>query len=195
MGAQPTSRTPAPVRADRQERAFALCKVGHTYREISAIMKSEGYRQISHETVRRLVKAECDRIILPLAEEHVKRQYERLEAQLVRLEAQRVKAEEILARFHVTVSHGKIITLPNPNGEGADIPLRDDGPELQALSVLAGIEDRILKVGDSIRRLFGIDAPTNVKATVVQTTETDEKIKDLVAQVYANGTQPVPTEA
>jgi transcriptional regulator with XRE-family HTH domain len=62
-----------------------------------------------------------------------------------RLDSLYEEALDILNRDHVMVSHGRIVT----DDDGT--PLRDDGPKLAAI-------DRLVKVRESYRRLFGLDA-------------------------------------
>lgn len=72
-------------RAERQVRAYELSLRGHSYRKISEIMKAEGYRQVSHVTVRTLIKLECDARVLPLADEWRKRTIDRLQIAINKL--------------------------------------------------------------------------------------------------------------
>jgi hypothetical protein len=70
------------------------------------------------------------------------------------LDALYTEACNILQRNHITVSHGKIITWLNPE-TGAEEPLADDGPKLQAIQVA-------LRVRESYRKLHGLDQPSQV---------------------------------
>jgi hypothetical protein len=65
------------------------------------------------------------------------------------LDAVYEEALEVLQRDHVTVSHGKVIKDDDGN------PLLDDGPKLAAI-------DRLVKVRESYRKLFGLDAEKKV---------------------------------
>jgi hypothetical protein len=60
----------------------------------------------------------------------------------------------VLERQHVTVSNGRVISLPDPE-TGESKPLPDDGPVLQAI-------DRLLRISESRRKLEGLDAPSRV---------------------------------
>lgn len=60
----------------------------------------------------------------------------------------------VLERRHVTVSNGKVISLPDPD-TGEIKPLEDDAPVLQAI-------DRLLRISESRRKLDGLDAPSRV---------------------------------
>lgn len=171
-------------RADRARRAFELSLSGLSLRAVSDQMKSEGYRGISHEHARRLIREHTDSVILPLATEHVKRQYERLEESRVRLGKLRDHAQTVLDRFHITVNNGKVIFIN-------DDPVRDDGPELAAIAAMVNIEKQLLTTEDRIAKLFGLDAPTQVHTTVVQTTETDAAISALITEMDAADNAPV----
>lgn len=81
-------------------------------------------------------------------------------AELIASEAQRlddlfVAALEVLERDHLTVSHGHIVK--DDDGH----PILDDGPKLAAI-------DRLLRVRESYRKLFGVDAPSRVSVDAQQ---------------------------
>lgn len=61
-----------------------------------------------------------------------------------------VEALEVLQRDHVTVSHGRIVK--DDSGQ----PILDDGPKLAAI-------DRLLRVRESYRKLYGADQPARVE--------------------------------
>lgn len=183
MGRVPQRERKPAERTDRQARAFELSLAGHPLRKISEIMRGEGYQQIGYETVNRLLKAEHERIILPLATEHVQRQYERLEAQRVRLAKLQDHAQTILDRFHITVNNGVVVYHDNA-------PVRDDGPELAAIGAMVNIEKQIIANEQRLAKLFGLDAPTQVHTTVVQTTETDAAISALITEMDAADEAP-----
>ena len=69
------------------------------------------------------------------------------------LDDQFTAAMEILERDHVVVSHGKVITMADEDGE--EKPLLDDGPKLAALREMRAIRE-------SYRKLLGVDQPTQV---------------------------------
>jgi len=191
-------------RAARDVRAFELAVKGKSTRQISEIMRTEGYRNVSHVTVSKLIRQHAAEVVLPLAQEHVAREFERLMEQRQRLDAMRERAQLVLDRFHVTVSHGSVIYLYDDDetpeeakerkqrGErrAGGTPLRDDGPELQAITVMLGIEDRVLKNAEAMARLFGYNAAAEVNVTM--TTETDTAIRALTEAMTANeDTSPV----
>lgn len=69
--------------------------------------------------------------------------------QLERLDALLVEANKVLARKHITVSHGQVVRL---NGE----PIEDDAPTLAAIVTVLKIEERRAK-------LLGLDAPVKAE--------------------------------
>lgn len=74
--------------------------------------------------------------------------------QRMRLELAHEAAMEVLEATHITVSHGKVITIKDDDGK--DVPLTDHGPILAAL-------DRIVKISESARKLDGLDQPSQVE--------------------------------
>ncbi|MFJ9037467.1 hypothetical protein ACIRF8_12870 [Streptomyces sp. NPDC102406] len=67
-----------------------------------------------------------------------------------------VMALEIIERNHVTVSHGKVVTMAGEDDK--EMPLLDDGPRLQAIQTA-------LKVRESYRKLHGLDAEQKVSVS------------------------------
>ncbi len=65
-----------------------------------------------------------------------------------------VAALEVLEADHVVVSHGKVITMADPE-TGEEKPLKDTGPKLAAIR-----EMRMIR--ESFRKLHGADAETKV---------------------------------
>lgn len=173
------------LRTDRARRAFELALAGNTNVKVSEIMKAEGYRQVSPPSVGRMIREHADTIILPLAAEHVTREFERLMAQRLRLDKQAERAWEICERFHMVTNNAGVVMLPDggkgPDGEPTFTPVRDSGPELQALSVMQGIEKLVLANAEALAKLFGYRAPEEKKLTV--TTELDNAIADLVGEM------------
>jgi hypothetical protein len=66
--------------------------------------------------------------------------------------------------------------------------VRDSGPELQALKVMQGVEDLVLKNADALAKLLGYRAPEEKKITL--TTELDNAIADLVGEMNAQPATP-----
>jgi hypothetical protein len=176
-------------RPDRAARAFELALAGNSTREISRLMQGEGYRNIGQSTVVKLVREYGDTLVIPLAQEHVTREYERLMAQRLRLDKQAERAWSIANRFHFATNNQGVIRVEDPDtGKMRDV--RDSGPELQALKVLQGVEDLVLKNADALAKLLGYRAPEEKKITL--TTELDNAIADLVGEMNQRDDAPRP---
>lgn len=65
-----------------------------------------------------------------------------------------VMALEVIEANHVTVSHGKVVTMLDPE-TGEEKPLTDNGPKLQAIQTA-------LRIRESYRKLHGLDQPAQV---------------------------------
>lgn len=92
--------------------------------------------------------------------------------ELARLEEAHDHAMAVLLREHITISHGKVITVKDDDGN--DVPLIDDAPVLAAI-------DRIDKLSASRRRLLGLDAPARTENTVTVTPQ-DSELRDMLRQ-------------
>lgn len=79
------------------------------------------------------------------------------------LDDQFVAAMEVLDRDHVVVSHGKVITMADPDTQ-VEKPLLDDGPKLAALREMRAIRE-------SYRKLLGLDQPQQVAVSGTVTYE------------------------
>jgi len=66
-------------------------------------------------------------------------------------------AMEIIDANHVTVSHGRVITMLDPETR-EERPLTDNGPKLQAIQTA-------LRIRESYRRLHGLDAEQKVNVS------------------------------
>jgi hypothetical protein len=73
------------------------------------------------------------------------------------LDALYAEACKILQRNHVTVSHGKVITMTDPE-TGEEKPLLDDGPKLTAINAA-------LRIRESYRKLHGLDQPAKTEVS------------------------------
>lgn len=83
-----------------------------------------------------------------------------------------VAALEVLGRDHLTVSHGHIVR--DDDGQ----PILDDGPRLAAI-------DRLLRIRESYRKLFGADQPVKVDATVHEVTQQDVELQEMLREAKA----------
>ena len=78
----------------------------------------------------------------------------------------------VLHANHVTVSHGRLITMDDGS------PLPDHGPVMQAVNTLKGLYE-------SRRKLTGVDAALKLEATVHETDQTDLAIAELIRDAEA----------
>lgn len=132
---------------------------GSTYQEISDALEY-GSRQNAHRAVQAVLLST------------IKEPAEELRArEVLRAEEIYVMARAIARRDHLTVSHGKVIHVRDPEG-GADIPLVDDAPKLAAM-------DRMLKAMERIAKLKGLDAAVKVQNLTL------EEIQRLIAEEEA----------
>lgn len=176
---------PAPHRkADRAERAeraavvFDLRRQGLTFRQIDVLSQTpngptQGHR-ISTTTAKELVWEEAARRIDPRVDAWRAIEAERLETSLQRLDDLAEKAWDILNTDHVTVSQGRTF-------EG----IFDPGPSLQAIDRLVKIEEQRRKISESLRKLFGVDAPQQIEATITEVTEQDRELQEMIRDAQA----------
>lgn len=127
--------------AQRDAQAAELYSQGHTYQEIATQLEITKWAAI--RAVQRAVRA----VVQGPGEEVLKLHIDRLEYLYS-------AALDILETDHVVVSHGKVITMPDPE-TGEEKPLIDSGPKLAAIrEARASLE--------SFRRLTGLDQPSKV---------------------------------
>lgn len=144
-----------PPKAARDTRGRFLRTVHTVERDAAAAqLRSEGatFKQIA-EQLGYCDKGEAWRAVQRALLMVVKEPAERLrQVEAAKLDELYVEALEVLERDHVMVSHGRIVY--GDDGQ----PLLDDGPKLAAV-------DRLMKVRESYRRLFGLDAATKTEVT------------------------------
>jgi hypothetical protein len=181
-GPAPYNKRNRAGRAELAELVFDLKVQGHSFRAIDAISQDPngptGGERIPATTARDLVREEAARRVDPKVDAWRAVVAERLEAAHERLGTLERAALQVLEREHITVNNGRIIVLN-------DMPLPDDGPVLAAIDRLVKIEDARQRNNESLRRLFGLDAPTKVEATVTETTQQDIAVQELVAEMKA----------
>jgi AraC-like DNA-binding protein len=129
--------------AQRDARAAELRDEGWT---LQAIADELGYHDKSH--ARQGIRRALREVVRGPAEQLLAREAERLDTLYE-------EALEVLQRNHLTVSHGKVIKDDDGN------VLLDDGPKLAAI-------DRLVKIRESYRKLFGLDAPSRVSVDAQQ---------------------------
>lgn len=167
-----------PNTAEQDAAACQLRADGHTYRAIAA----ELHITVSsaHDAVQRALRA----IVEEPATEVLRLELDRLDAELVRLNGLEAAARAVLEREHVTVSHGKVITMEDPD-TGDEKPLLDDGPVLQAIDRLVRIEDARRRNGERRAKLLGLEAAVKVDATVTEVTQEDIELAELIREAKA----------
>lgn len=166
--------------AQRDAEAARLRTRAMSYREIAETL---GYADESHayQGVQR-----CLRATISEPSEEVRR----LEVQ--RLDRLYEAALKVLERMHVTVSNGRVVSMPvegtgvrdpeTGNILGADwAPVLDDAPVLQAI-------DRLLKIQDRRARYLGLDAPTRMQVVTVDAV--DAEIARLTAELAQSEPRP-----
>ena len=89
----------------------------------------------------------------------------------VKLDAMETAVLDVLARSHITVSNGRVVSI---NGE----PILDDAPVLQAVA-------QWLKISERRSKLLGLDAPARQTVTVVTESVVDAEILRLEAELAA----------
>ena len=161
---------------------FDLRLQGLSYRAIEAATQDPdgptGGKRVAFASAKEMVDKEAARRIDPKVDAWRAIVVERLEGAHARLDYLEAAARTVLERHHITVNNGRIITV---DGE----PLLDDGPVLSAIDRLAKIEDARLKNNESLRRLFGLDAPAKVDATVHEVTQQDLELQEMVRDAKA----------
>ncbi|MFD8075820.1 hypothetical protein ACFV3E_24585 [Streptomyces sp. NPDC059718] len=127
--------------AEREAKACDLFNRGYSYRRIAKELKCD--LRTAYDDVQNAMRA--------IIEEPAKEARDKLRS---RLEYLYERAAEVADRDHVTVSHGKVITVKDPD-TGKDEPLLDDAPKLQAI-------DRMVRITERLAALDGLNAPQQV---------------------------------
>lgn len=146
--------------AERDAQAAKLRAEGWTFQQIADEIGFPDKSQ-AHKAVRRALN------------DVIKGPAEQLLAQeAARLDTLYEEALAVLERDHLTVSHGRII-----KGDDGQ-PILDDGPKLAAI-------DRLVKIRESYRRLFGLDQPVKVDARVTEVTQQDLELQEMLSEAKA----------
>ncbi len=161
--------------AERDAEAARLRGRGLSYRAIAAQLGIDVHT--AHDAVKRALAA----IRGEGAPEALALELERLDTSLQRLDKMQAAAEAVLERRHVHVSGGKIVVQVteyardgegnilldedgNPKAENVE-QLEDDAPVLAALDRLVKIEIERRAIGESRRKLLGLDAEQKVSVS------------------------------
>lgn len=152
--------TSNPELAFTDARAAELRAEGWTLQQIAddlGYAHKTGARDAIRRAVRTVVRGPAEKLI---------------ELEAARLDTLYEEALAVLERDHLTVSHGKVIRDDDGN------VLLDDGPKLAALR-----EMRMIR--ESYRRLYGLDRPVKVDATVHQVTQQDVELQEMLREAKA----------
>lgn len=103
----------------------------------------------------------------------------RLDTEWQRLDLAQDRVMAVLERKHVTVSNGRVITLPDADGK--PVPLEDDGPILAAVGRLLDIARSRLAIMERRAKYTGLDAPA--KVAVITDEALDAEIATLTAEI------------
>jgi DNA-binding CsgD family transcriptional regulator len=128
--------------AEREARALALRRDGHTYAEIGQALG------INRQMATRIVQRGLRRIPVENAEQA-------RAVELLTLNHLQVQALAVLRRRHYFVQGGEVVKRSDPE-TGEEEELLDDGPVLAAISC-------VLRVQQRRAALLGLDAPTEAR--------------------------------
>ena len=148
---------PGPDTPERDAQAFEMKSMGRTLQEIAIALN---YADSSH--VSKAFKRHLDRIVKPAADEY--------RAQLdARRERMRRECWRVLEAAHYKVNNGVVVHYtdcdcpPYATDCPHSKPLLDDSPVLAAI-------DRLRKLDEDERKLYGLDAPVKHDVSVSQVT-------------------------
>ncbi len=172
-----------PAKVDSQRnawavRAYELRLTGAPLRAVAKQLTDEGFK-CSHETVRVLVKEESDRRLLPLVDEFIKQSLDRLDAGTFAAMKSLAAAQLVLDKAIEQGSSGSV---------------------LKAVETIAKAVEGLVRVENQRGMFLGANkmaaewsGKMTVEGEVVHQVETeaDRELRDLVAQVKANGAQAV----
>lgn len=170
----PASKATKAVTAERRTKLINKRLEGHRFEDI--------WRELGYSSRTAATKDFSRALEIRIAEQrasievHREAEIMRLDGELQRLTALYTKVETIAARYHVTVSGGRVVYHE-------ESPLEDDGPALAAVDRLLRIEESRRKVGERRAKLLGLDAPQ--KHEVLTIDAIDEQISDLNKQLAA----------
>jgi len=158
-------RTRTVITAERDSKAAHLRAQGRTYRQIATelgVDVAAAYKMVGRaiasapvEAVNELRAIESERLTAVIA-----------------------KAWEIVHADHPYVSAGKLITIA-PTADGGEFrSVQDAGPVLAALNL-------IRTTSESLRKLYGLDAPARQTITVITEDAVDAELRRLETEVAA----------
>lgn len=136
------ARTIDGARRDAAAAEYLADHPGTTYRELAELF---GY--YDKGTAWRAIQAVKAEVVRPAVTKLIATESEQLDSLYV-------MALEIIERNHIVVSHGKVVTMRDPE-TGEEKPLQDDGPRLQAIQTA-------LRIRDQYQNLHGLKQPAQV---------------------------------
>lgn len=147
----------------RRWKAIMLANRGLTYRQVAEELVDEyrltsGNPSLTVDQVANQVGVDIHRALKVYRQRTDAEVEDRIAAQVLRFNDIRRALYGVIARRHLVVNNGKIIT----DGEG--VPLRDDGPVIAAVAQLIQLEDRQARVeGTYAREKLDIALETRVE--------------------------------
>lgn len=153
---------------NRDKRVIELRRQRYTFPQIAEIIEAEfgddaaGMKTLHYrytQQLRDIPKAEADQHRAEMVD------------QLDDLER---KALTVMGKFHFSTNNNGVIMWEQP--DGTLVPLSDDMPALESIRTLVAIQQRKSK-------LLGLDAPTQVQATIRPPTEADIALIPMIEQL------------
>lgn len=160
---------PGPDTLERDAEAFRMRSDGKTLNEIAI---AKGFVDASH--VRKALARHLDRVVTPAADEYRKLMDDQLD------QMQRA-VMRVLETTHYKVNNGTVVYYGGDECQcqpwerdtcGHAKPLLDDSPVLAAV-------DRLVKIQESRRKLYGLDAPVKHDVSVSSVTVRVEGADDV----------------
>ncbi len=172
-GSAHRSRSDSDARKTKlREECYDLRLAGHTLREIGQRL------DISKDTVLAYLREEIAGRLDPLKDQYLQYELDRLDAY------QR-------AALHVLDNPGRVVTVMVDVEIGTDEggnPIIATVPQDHVIldhNKILGAIDRLVKISESRRKLTGLDAPVRTQVDVVETTQEDLELQELLREAKA----------
>lgn len=195
--------------AERRTKALKLSVTGHSYEDIAAISRKEGWEPDPYNS-RQAVHKDVLHALRDRQAERNESAEVYLQNELVKLDVMEEAVWKVLRAKHYVVNQGVIVYIGVSADEGKkrgwhsvdalrqDLiynadgsfkePLEDDAPVLAAC-------DRLIKIQDQRAKLTGIYAPVKKQMDVISTGGVDERIAGLLAKLGGAGQGETPSGA
>lgn len=155
--------------ARRTNRILELRRQRYIFRDIAEIVSKEEGRQPAYSV--QFIHGEYRKAIKDIP----KAMADELRTEMVeQLEDLERKALVVMSSFHFTTNNNGVVMWENPDGKL--VPLQDSAPALDAIRTLVAVQQRKSK-------LLGLDAPTQVQATIRPVTEQDVALAQVIEQL------------